>query len=242
MKIIILGATSGLGRGTAELFAQAGHQVGIAGRRVTRLQESVEKYPNQMIYSEMDVNDPNLESKISEMIEKLGGLDLFLYSSGVGKENYDLDYDIENWTNNVNINGFIKSICYIYNYFNVQGSGHLAVISSIAGFRGIGGSSSYSASKAYQRIYFEAISQGAKSKNKNLTFSTIIPGFVDTEIIAGRNYPLTLSCDKACRIIYNGLIHKKRHIYVDGKWRFIALLMRIIPNSIWERMINRDKK
>jgi short-subunit dehydrogenase len=112
----------------------------------------------------------------------------------------------------------------------------LAVISSIAGFRGIGGSSSYSASKAYQRIYFEAISQGAKSKNKNITFSTIIPGFVDTEIIAGRNYPLTLSCEKASRIIYNGLVYKKRHIYVDGKWRFIAFLMRIIPNWIWERM------
>lgn len=236
MKIIILGATSGLGRGTAALFAQAGHHVGIAGRRLERLQESAEKYPNQMIYSEMDVTDPTIETKLSEMIEKLGGLDLFLYSSGVGKENFDLDYGIESWTNDVNINGFTKIICFVYNYFRVQGSGHLAVISSIAGFRGIGGSSSYSASKAYQRIYFEAIAQGSKSKNKKITYSTIIPGFVDTEIIAGRNYPLTLSCDKASKIIFNGLVRRKRYIYVDGKWRFIAILMRIIPNWIWERM------
>lgn len=236
MKIIILGATSGLGRGTAALFAQAGHQVGIAGRRMERLQESAEMYPNQMIYSEMDVTDPNIETKLSAMIEKLGGLDLFLYSSGVGKENFDLDYGIESWTNDVNINGFTKMICFVYNYFRVQGSGHLAVISSIAGFRGIGGSSSYSASKAYQRIYFEAIAQGSKSKNKNISYTTIIPGFVDTEIIAGRNYPLTLSCEKASKIIFNGLVRRKRYIYVDGKWRFIAILMRIIPNWIWERM------
>lgn len=236
MKIIILGATSGLGRGTAALFAQAGHQVGIAGRRMERLQESAEMYPNQMIYSEMDVTDPNIETKLSAMIEKLGGLDLFLYSSGVGKENFDLDYGIESWTNDVNINGFTKMICFVYNYFRLQGSGHLAVISSIAGFRGIGGSSSYSASKAYQRIYFEAIAQGSKSKNKNISYTTIIPGFVDTEIIAGRTYPLTLSCDKASKIIFNGLVRRKRYIYVDGKWRFIAIFMRIIPNWLWERM------
>lgn len=236
MKIIILGATSGLGRGTAELFAQAGHQVGIAGRRVERLKESADKYPNQMIYSEMDVIDPDVTTKLSELIEKLGGLDLFLYSSGVGKENFDLDYGIESWTNDVNINGFTKTICFVYNYFRVQGFGHMAVISSIAGFRGIGGSSSYSASKAYQRIYFEAIAQGSKSKNKKITYTTIIPGFVDTEIIAGRNYPLTLSCDKASSIMYKGLICKQRYIYVDFKWRFIAAFMRIIPNWLWERM------
>lgn len=236
MNVIIIGATSGLGRGTAELFAEAGHKVGIAGRRIERLQETAAKYPNQVLYEEIDVTQDNITQKISLLIEKLGKVDLFLYSSGVGKENFILDYEIEKWTNDVNVNGFTKAICFMYDFFSKQGYGHLSVISSIAGYRGIGGSSSYSASKSYQRVYFEAIANGTKNLKRPIKFTTIIPGFVDTEIIAGRNYPLTLSCTKASKIIYKGLLKKQRYIYVDEKWWFISILMKLIPRCIWERL------
>ena len=236
MKIIILGATSGLGKGTAELFATAGHQVGIAGRRVERLEQLAFSYPNQMIYEELDVTHESMIDQLNLLIQRLGGCDLFLFSSGVGKTNFEMDHSIEKWTNDVNINGFVNAICYIYQYFKNQGHGHIAVISSIAGLRGIGGSSSYSGSKGYQKLFVEAMAQGAHKTGTNIHFTTIIPGFVDTEIIAGKNYPLTLPCHKAVQIIYRGLLKRKRYIYVDRKWFLISILMKMIPNSIWERL------
>lgn len=236
MKIIILGATSGLGRGTAELFAAAGHQVGIAGRRVERLEQLSQKFPDHFVYEVLDVTDPQLEKGIELLIQKLNGCDLFLYSSGVGKTNFDMELANEQWTNDVNITGFVKAVCYMFQYFKAQGHGHIAAISSVAGFRGIGGSSAYSASKGYQRLYLEAMAHASNVRKSNIKYTTIIPGFVDTEIIAGQNYPLTLSCDKAVKIIYRGLLKQKRKIYVDGKWRYISGLMKIIPSWIWERM------
>ncbi len=236
MKIIILGATSGLGKGTAELFAAAGHTVAVAGRRIDRLEKLSQKFPDNILYEEIDVTKPDLENKLGLLTQRLGGCDLFLYSSGVGKQNYEMDLTLEKWTNDVNINGFVTSMCFMFQFFKNQGSGHIAVISSVAGFRGIGGSSSYSASKGYQRLYLEAMAHGAHIQKWNIKFTTIIPGFVDTEIIEGQNYPLTLSCDKAVKVIFKGLLKKKRTIYVDGKWRYISALMRIIPGYFWEKM------
>jgi short-subunit dehydrogenase len=237
MKIIILGATSGLGRGTAELFAQAGHHVGIAGRREDRLIETTQKFPNHIVYEVIDVTSSEMESQLDHLINKLEGCDLFLYSSGVGKTNFDMNLSMEIWANDVNVNGFVKVMCKMYSFFKDQEHGHIAVISSVAGFRGIGGSSAYSAGKGYQRLYVEAMAHGTNIKKIPIYYTTIIPGFVDTEIIAGQKYPLVLSCNKAVKIIFKGLLKRKRFIYVDGKWRYISALMKIIPHKIWEKMV-----
>ena len=237
MKVIIIGATSGLGRGTAELFAQAGHRVGITGRRMELLEEIQSRYPNHVFVENMDVTMDNCVLQLESLIEKMQGVDIILYSSGIGKASEIIDYSFENETNKVNVYGFTQLIDYAYNYFIQQGRGHLAVISSVAGFRGLRGSPSYCASKGYQRLYMESLAQTAHRYKHNISFSTIIPGFVDTDLIKGQNYPLTLSCKKAVRIIYKALLKKKRTIYVDGRWRYIVFFMKRIPIYIWERML-----
>ena len=72
--------------------------------------------------------------------------------NGVGKTNFDMELSNEQWTNDVNVNGFVKAVCFMFQYFKTQGHGHIAAISSVAGFRGIGCSSAYSASKGYQSL------------------------------------------------------------------------------------------
>ena len=236
MKFIIIGSTSGLGRGTAELFAKNGHQVGITGRREELLKEIQSLYPSTVFIETMDVTENNCVQKLESLIDKMQGVDAILYSSGVGTASEIIDYEIENQTNKVNVYGFTQLVDYAYNYFVKQGYGHLAVISSVAGFRGLRGAPSYSASKGYQRIYLESLAQTAHRCKHKLTFSTIIPGFVDTDLIK-ENYPLMLSCEKAVKIIYKNLLKKKRIIYVDGRWRYIVFLMKRIPVCIWERML-----
>ena len=237
MKIIIIGATSGLGRGTAELFAKAGHQLGITGRRVELLQEIQSQYPSNIIIETMDVTESGCTQNLESLIQRMQGVDLILYSSGIGKANNVVDCEFEQETNKVNVYGFTELIDYAYNYFIKQGHGHLAVISSVAGFRGLRGAPSYSASKGYQRLYMESLAQTAHHCGHKLKFSTIIPGFVDTDLLKGQSYPLTIPCEKAVKIIYKNLIKRKRIIYVNGRWRYIVFLMKRIPVYLWERML-----
>ena len=184
----------------------------------------------------MDVNQDDIVSVLENLIQKLGGMDLLLYSSGIGKVNLNIDYENENRTNKTNVDGFTKIACFAYHYFKNQGYGHFAVISSVAGFRGLRGAPSYSATKGYQRLFIESLAQTAHHEKVNIKFTTIIPGFVDTALLKEK-YPLTLSLTKAVRIIAKGLLKQKRYVYVDGKWRFIVFFMRLVPNWIWEKIL-----
>jgi short-subunit dehydrogenase len=236
MKIIIIGATSGLGRGTAEIFASKGHQVGITGRRSEMLEEIASRFSN-IKTAKMDVIQEDAIAVLEHLIQELDGMDMLLYSSGIGKAIMDIDYGNENRTNKTNIDGFTKIVCFVYHYFKNQGYGHFAVISSVAGYRGLRGAPSYSATKGYQRLFTESLAQTAHHEKIKIKFSTIIPGFVDTDLIKDTKYPLTLPLKKAVKIISKGLLKQKRYIFVDGKWRFIVFAMRIVPNWVWERML-----
>jgi len=236
MKIIIIGATSGLGRGTAEIFANQGHQVGITGRRNDILEELANQFSN-IKTAKMDVTQEDTIAVLENLIQELDGMDMLLYSSGIGKELLDIDYENENRTNKTNIDGFTRIACFAYHYFKNQGYGHFAVISSVAGYRGLRGAPSYSATKGYQRLFIESLAQTAHHEKVNIKFTTIIPGFVDTDLIKDQKYPLTLPLKKAVRIIAKGLLKQKRYVFVDGKWHLIVFAMRIVPNWIWERML-----
>ncbi|MCL2290223.1 MAG: SDR family NAD(P)-dependent oxidoreductase [Bacteroidetes bacterium] len=236
MKIIIIGGTSGLGRGTAEILANQGHQVGITGRRNDLLEEIASQFSN-IKTAKMDVIQENTITVLENLIQELDGMDMLLYSSGIGKALLDIDYENENRTNKTNIDGFTKIACFAYNYFKNQGNGHFAVISSVAGYRGLRGAPSYSATKGYQRLFIESLAQTAHHNKLNIKFTTIIPGFVDTDLIKDHKYPLTLPLKKAVRIIAKGLLKQKRYIFVDSKWRFIVFAMRIVPSWVWERML-----
>jgi len=236
MKIIIIGATSGLGKGSAELFAQAGHLVGITGRRAELLHDLQLRYPAHILTEVMDVTEPDCVERLESLIAKMQGVDMLIYSSGIGKASENIDFENEDNTNQVNVIGFTRIIDFAYNYFRKQEHGHLAVISSVAGFRGLKGAPSYSASKGYQRLYLESLAQTAHAYKHKVTFTTIIPGFVDTDLIKNQKYPLTLSCEKAVKIIYRGLVKRKRIIYVNERWRYIVFFMRHIPVYFWERV------
>jgi len=236
MKIIIIGATSGLGRGTAEILAKKGHQIGITGRRNDMLQEIATQFPH-IKTAKMDVTQEDTIAVLENLIQELGGMDMLLYSSGIGKALLDIDYENENRTNKTNIDGFTKIACFAYHYFKNQVHGHFAAISSVAGYRGLRGAPSYSATKGYQRLFTESLAQTAHHQKLKIKFTTIIPGFVDTDLIKDQKYPLTLPFKKAVRIIAKGLLKQKRYIYVDGKWRIIVFAMRLVPNWLWERML-----
>lgn len=233
----MVGATSGIGRGVAELLVSKGYVVGITGRRDELLSEIRDSSPDSYIISCFDINETeNVAEKLDELVKALGGLDIFVLSSGTGKRNKDLELEPELMTVKTNVAGFTSAVNWAYSYFEKSGGGKLAAITSIAGIRGIGLSPSYSASKSYQMRYLEALRQKAKTSGGLIKVTDIRPGFVDTEMGNGDGVFWVASVYKASKQILKAIEKKRGVVYITKRWRIIALLLRFIPASVYERL------
>ena len=164
-KVIIIGATSGIGKEIALIYLKRGYKLAITGRRENLLQELKENYP-QLLISAFDVMEENNPHHVRKMITELGGLDLLIYNSGFGDVSKNLDWEIENTTTKTNVNGFIQIVSFAFNYFVTQGYGQIAITSSIAALRGNSWAPAYSASKAFMSNYAEGLNIKARKLKK----------------------------------------------------------------------------
>jgi len=239
-KVIIIGATSGIGYEVARIYQQQGWLIGIAGRQTDKLALLKEKAPEQTEIQQIDVTSENAIKNLSALIEKTGGMDLFLLSSGVGYQNSSLDSDLELSTVQTNAVGFTRMVTAAYHYFEKQGYGHLAVISSIAGTKGLGAAPSYSATKRFQNTYIDALAQLTRMKKNSIHFTDIRPGFVKTPILKDEKYPLLMKPDMVAQKIVKALNGKKRRIVIDWRYSILVFFWRLIPEWLWERLPIRN--
>jgi len=240
-KIIIIGASSGIGREVALQFIRRGYKVGVAARRESALQELKTLAPEQVIYSRIDVTDDDAPSKLLELVKVLGGLDIFLLCAGIGKQNADLQMDIELSTAQTNVLGFIRMVDTAYGYFREKGEGHIAVISSIAGTKGLGAAPAYSATKSFQNIYIEALEQLAQMQGLKIRFTDIRPGFVDTDLLGDdKKYPLLMCPEKVAKRIVRAIERCEAVCTMDWRYRIIVFFWRLIPRFIWKRLPIRN--
>ena len=240
-RIIIIGATSGIGYEVAKIYWKRGYQLGLAGRRVDRLEEFRRQDPEHIRIKQLDVTGEDAADRLEELIRDLGGMDIFLLSSGIGNQNKYLDTSIEQVTIQTNVTGFTRMVLAAYRYFSSQGGGHISVISSIAGTKGLGVAPSYSATKRYQNIYIDALAQLSRMEKQPITFTDIRPGFVRTDLLKdGRNYPMLMSPQYAALRIANAIDRKKRRAIIDWRYAILVFLWRLIPEWLWERLPIRN--
>ena len=235
-RVIIIGATSGIGREVANIYIAQGWKVGVAGRRAHELEALRLTAPEQVFTQVLDVTEDNAQQKLHTLIEQIGSMDVFLLSSGIGKQNYSLQTDIELATAATNVEGFIRMTNAAFHYFEKQGHGHLAIISSIAGTKGLGAAAAYSATKRFQNTYIEALEQLAKMNNLNISFTDIRPGFVATPLLKDDSYPLLMKATKVAHQIVKAIDKKKRIVIIDWKYRILVFFWRLIPKGIWLRL------
>ena len=236
-RAVIIGASSGMGMEVAKLLLAEGYHLGIAARREDRLQALKQQAPDRVVTAVIDVTAEEASHRLRALIDQLCGMDLFFYSSGIGKQNRTLTPEIELNTVNTNGMGFTRMIGEAYRYFAERGQGHIVAITSIAGTKGLGPAPSYSATKALQNVYLQSLEQQANARGLNILFTDIRPGFVDTDLLSGDfRYPLMLKPDKVARQIVKA-IHNKRHIVViDWKYAILTALWRRIPRPIWRHL------
>lgn len=168
-------------------------------------------------------------------------MDLYLHVAGVGWQNMDLLPEKELPTVSTNALGFARFVGAAYRYFAVQGHGHIAVVSSIAGTKGLGVAPAYSASKAFCNVYIEALEQQARLRHLDIHFTDLRPGFVRTDLLGdGKHYPMLMSAESVARDIVKA-IRTRRHVCViDWRYRVLTALWRTIPRWLWRRMAVRN--
>lgn len=236
-RIIIIGATSGIGYEVARIYWKRGYLLGLAGRRLDKLEEFQRQDPGHIRIKQLDVTAADAPERLAELIRDLGGMDIFLLSSGIGNQNTRLDVSVEQATVQTNVTGFTRMVLAAYHYFSERGSGHISVISSIAGTKGLGVAPSYSATKRYQNTYIDALAQLARMEKRPIAFTDIRPGFVRTDLLKdGRNYPMLMSPQYAARRIVSAIDRKKRRAVIDWKYAILVFFWKLIPEWLWERL------
>lgn len=180
-KVIIIGATSGIGKEMALQYVQKGYTVGITGRREILLHEIRQKFPSQIFIESFDVRSENNIEHLNTLITKMGGVDIFIYNTGYGEPSKILNPEIEKTTYEINVKGFVDLTAFMFNYFIKQGYGQIAATSSIAANKGLSAAPAYSASKAFMSTYMEALHIKARNLKAKIFITDIQPGFIKTK-------------------------------------------------------------
>jgi short-subunit dehydrogenase len=236
-KIIIIGATSGIGKAIAEIYAGTGHRVGITGRRLDLLVQMKERFPDQVEYQSFDITGTQNIPSVEALVKKLGGLNILIICAGNGQVSENLDFAIDQQTVKTNVNGFVEIANWAFNFFVGQGMGNLATISSIAAYRGGSHAPAYNASKAFQSTYFEGLALKAEKLKTGIAITCVEPGFVDTRLAQSNKLFWVVPVRKAASQIITAIEKKKRKAYISRRWRIIAGILKWMPYRILKKII-----
>lgn len=237
-KVMIMGASSGIGYHLAEMLASRNVKVGLASRHTETLERLKELYPENVEYMSIDVTLPSAKEKMLELADKMGGMDIYVHVAGIGYENLGLQPEREVEIINTNSAGFSRMVCTAYRYFRDNGvKGQIAALTSVAGTNGMGRLSAYSASKKFGQTYLVALEQLSHAEHAGIIFTDIRPGWVDTPLLKpGVKYPMEMDVEYASRLILKAIVRKRRVAVIDWRWNIVVGAWRLIPNCLWTRM------
>ena len=236
-NIIIIGATSGIGRALFEKYASDGNCIGIVGRRTHLLNELRQKHPDITVTATADITkqDETIRA-IDFLCTELKHIDLAIVCSGTGDINASLDYAVERPTIDTNVTGWTFVIDTLYQIFEQQGHGHLVAITSVGGLRGEPMAPAYSASKAYQINYMEALRKKAFKSGGHIIVTDIRPGLVDTAMAKGDGLFWVKPVDKVASQIISAIHKNKYKAYVTKRWHILAIINKNLPYALYKRL------
>ena len=233
MNIVIIGATSGIGKALFEKYANGANRIGIIGRRTHLLDELHQKYPSKTIPTQADITHlEEIEQAIHTLHDMLGKIDLAIVCAGIGEINTTLDYAVERPTIDTNIVGWTFVIDLLYHIFEQQGHGHLVAITSAGGLRGEPMAPAYSATKAYQINYMEALRKKTFKNGRHITVTDIRPGLVDTAMAKGEGLFWVMPVEKVAGQIIVAIRKQKSIAYVTKRWHVLAVINKFLPECL----------
>ncbi len=237
-RIIIIGATSGIGEHLARHAVHQGYIVGGTGRRVERLKELKEELGENFHYREMDVTlFDDAKEQLRSLIGDMGGMDIIVLNAGISNHPASSIIAMEQKVIDVNVSGFVQLFGEAFQFFRDQGYGQLVGISSIAGLFGSSRAAPYSASKAFISTYMQAYRQRCNNMRADIHVTDIKPGFVKSEMIEGKKGLFWVSeTDKAVSQMLRDIENKRAYSYITRRWRLVAWLIKLMPNWVIDRL------
>ena len=245
-KIIwITGASSGIGRALSVKFANNGWVVAASARRENLL-NSLNKENDNIHPFPLDVNNiEQCNNVFKKIIEKLGNLDVSLFCTGMHDPNSEKDFNLEKIRTIMETNffGTINSINSVYDYFKEKKSGHVSVVSSVAGYRGLPAAGAYCASKSALTSFTESLFFDLK--RYGVRVSVISPGFIKTPMTDKNEFPMPMikSPEFAADKIYDGIVNKKNfEMHFPKSFTILMKILKFIPNKIYFKILEKGMK
>lgn len=241
-KIIITGASSGLGEGMARRFAAQGRSLGLAARRLDRLEALAGDLRGaaRVAVRRLDVTEvKTVPTVFGELAEELGGVDRVIVNAGLGKGapigTGHAAANIE--TVQTNLVGALAQAEAALEIFRAQNAGHLVFISSISGVRGMPkAQAAYSASKAG----VSALGQGLQAEfaGSPIKISVMLPGYIATDINRGVKTRLMTGTDAGVDALVKAIEKEQAWAEIPGwPWRPIGAALHHLPDAITRRMV-----
>jgi NAD(P)-dependent dehydrogenase (short-subunit alcohol dehydrogenase family) len=224
----VTGASSGIGRALALRLAWDGWNVAVSARTARDLATLAAEAPGRIHAFPLDVTDAAaVLGTVSRIEDALGPLDLAVLNAGSYARDSATQFDAAAFraTVEVNLMGSVHCLAALMPRMLSRGSGHIAVVSSVAGYVGLPGAAAYGASKAALINMCEALHPELAARNVRL--SLVNPGFVDTPLTQKNDFPMPflISADEAVDHIMAGL--KSRHFEIAFPWKMV-LSMKIL--------------
>ena len=242
-KIVITGASSGIGYDLAEYLAPFGVKmalVALSKAPLEELAEKCEKAGSETLVFTTDVSSRKSMENLRDMvIDKWGFADIVIGNAGVGGLNpgHCFDLDIHRRTVEINVLGLAYTLVPFIPSMLEKKRGHLVGVSSLAAFRGLPKAGSYSPSKAAQSIFLESLRVDLRPYG--ITVSSIHPGFVITPMTAHDDFtmPFMIPVRKSSILIAKALKKKKSVYLYPWQMRALTFINRRIPNWLFDRIM-----
>jgi short-subunit dehydrogenase len=236
MRVVISGASSGIGEALVRLYAAAGHKVGLMSRRKVDVHGDCVSYP-------VDVTDLHaVGTAAQDFMRRYGVPDLVIANAGISIGTAaDALEDAEKLRRvlDVNVVGMAATLAAFAPAMRKQGSGTLAGIASVAGFRGLPGASAYSASKSAAITWLESLR--AELYGSGVSVVCVCPGYIDTPMTQVNKYrmPFLISADEGARKIAEVIAARRRLVVIPWPMAAVSVLWRWLPRWLYDRIASR---
>lgn len=240
LRVLITGASSGLGLALAQHYLEQGALVGAVARRAELLQSLSESFPRQVYCYPLDVRDAvAMQEMAQDFIARAGVPNIVIANAGVSVgtlTEYAEDLDAFQQVMDINVLGMAKTFQPFVAAMRNRGRGTLVGIASVAGFRGLPGAGAYSASKAAAISYLESLR--VELHGSGVKVVTLCPGYIKTPMTAANPYPMPfiLDADTAARRMARTIGRQAAYAVIPWQMGLIGRLLELLPRWLYDRL------
>jgi len=238
----LVGASSGIGRALATALHARGARVLVSARQASLLDDFVHGHAGAEAIALDVMDEAALHRAVAQIVQGHGRIDLCLYCAGYYKPMRAQDFSLAEAQRHLDINyvGALKLLDAVLPQLLTQGAGHLSLVSSVAGYRGLPKSLAYGPSKAAlshlaEALYLDLSPQG-------IGVSVVHPGFVATPLTAQNDFhmPALLSPEQAAEAMLDGWARGQFEIHFPKRFTLVLKLLRHLSHGLYFRAVRRS--